>query len=97
MLVALSKIQTFVFSWTPLIYFLHVQCETPRPAPPAAGGPSLYPELVAGRVPPDGSYVGASSCNQYTDSLGSGQRVLSYSYYTPGDRSTGQFRVITEL
>lgn len=36
-----------------------------------------------GTIPPDGSYVGHSSCNLYTDHLGSGQDVLSYSYYTP--------------
>ena len=35
-------------------------------------------------TPSDGSYVGPSSCNEYTDRLGAGQRVLSYSYYTPG-------------
>ena len=37
-----------------------------------------------GRIPPDGSYVGSSSCNEFTDRLGAGQKVLSYSYYTPG-------------
>ena len=35
-------------------------------------------------TPSEGSYVGPSSCNEYTDRLGAGQRVLSYSYYTPG-------------
>ena len=35
-------------------------------------------------TPTEGSYVGPSSCNEYTDRLGAGQRVLSYSYYTPG-------------
>ena len=27
--------------------------------------------------------MGPSSCNEFTDRLGAGQRVLSYSYYTP--------------
>ena len=31
----------------------------------------------------DGSYVGLSSCNQYTSQLGSGQKVLTYTYFTP--------------
>ena len=31
----------------------------------------------------DGSYNGLSSCNQFTSMLGSGQNVLSYTYFTP--------------
>ena len=31
-----------------------------------------------------GSYVGQSTCNNFTSALGAGQRVLSYSYYRPG-------------
>ena len=42
-------------------------------------------KVSSGRIPPDGSYVGSSSCNDYTDKLGAGQKVLSYSYYTPGE------------
>ena len=42
-------------------------------------------KVFSGRIPPDGSYVGSSSCNDYTDKLGAGQKVLSYSYYTPGE------------
>ena len=30
-----------------------------------------------------GSFVGQSTCNSYTTALGAGQRVLSYTYYTP--------------
>ena len=41
-------------------------------------------KLTPGRTPPDGSYVGPSTCNDFTDRLGAGQKVLSYSYYTPG-------------
>ena len=33
--------------------------------------------------PPMGSFVGQSTCNSYTTALGAGQRVLSYTYYTP--------------
>ena len=44
-------------------------------------------DLQQGLLPPDGSYVGPSSCNPETDLRGSGQMVLSYSYYTPGIES----------
>ena len=30
-----------------------------------------------------GSYVGQSTCNNFTSVLGAGQRVLSYAYYRP--------------
>ena len=30
-----------------------------------------------------GSYVGPSTCNNFTSALGAGQRVLRYSYYRP--------------
>ena len=55
-------------------------CQRARPV----GGPDGRALLAAGRAPPDGSYVGRSSCNAYTEQLGSGQRVLSYSYYSAG-------------
>ena len=32
---------------------------------------------------PQTSYVGQSTCNNFTSALGAGQKVLSYSYYTP--------------
>ena len=32
---------------------------------------------------PAGVYIGPSSCDQYTSALGSGQKVLSYTYYSP--------------
>ena len=32
---------------------------------------------------PAGTYVGSSTCNRYTSAIGSGQKVLSYTYYTP--------------
>ena len=32
---------------------------------------------------PQGTYVGQSTCNNFTSALGAGQKVLSYSYYTP--------------
>ena len=32
---------------------------------------------------PVGVYVGPSTCNSYTSVLGSGQKVLSYTYYSP--------------
>ena len=30
---------------------------------------------------PDGTYVGLSTCNNYTTALGSGQKVLSYTFF----------------
>ena len=56
-------------------------CSCSRPLPPLGMDYSLA--LANGIVPPDGSYVGPSFCNSFTDHLGSGQKVLSYSYYTP--------------
>ena len=32
---------------------------------------------------PHGVYIGPSSCNDYTSALGAGQKVLSYTYYSP--------------
>ena len=37
-----------------------------------------------------GSYVGQSTCNNFTSALGAGQRVLSYSYYRPGVVASSQ-------
>ena len=34
-------------------------------------------------LPLDGAFVGRSTCNDYASSLGSGQKVLSYSFYIP--------------
>ena len=31
----------------------------------------------------DGTFVGLSSCDEFTTALGSGQRVLAYSFYVP--------------
>ena len=39
----------------------------------------------------DGSYVGPSSCDAFTSSLGSGQNVLSYTYYTPWRTSGSRY------
>ena len=68
------------------------QCERDREMPRL--GEDRRDQLMRGVTPPDGSYVGPSSCNKFTDLLGSGQKVLSYSYYTPGvtfqtDRKVG--------
>ena len=37
-----------------------------------------------------GTYVGQSTCNNFTSALGAGQRVLSYSYYRPPNAATKQ-------
>ena len=55
-------------------------CDCPRPLSPILEDFSA--SLLSGRVPPDGSYVGQSSCNKFTSHLGSGQNVLSYSFYS---------------
>jgi hypothetical protein len=62
-------------------------CLCTRPSPPISG-PSLVLSLLTGHPPPAGSYVGLSSCNSFTTHLGSGQNVLSYSYYTPHNTTT---------
>ena len=67
-----------------------VVCSCPRERPPVRRGEDRTDDLRRGQTPPDGSYVGPSSCNDYTDSLGSGQNVLSYSYYTPGTTAQGE-------
>ena len=48
--------------------------------------PASLRALLAATAPlsvADGSFVGMSTCDGFTSALGSGQRVLSYSYYTP--------------
>ena len=32
---------------------------------------------------PRGVYIGKSTCDEYTSAIGSGQKVLSYTYYSP--------------
>ena len=60
------------------------QCPRERQRQVPRRGEDRTGDLQRGLIPPDGSYVGPSSCNLETELLGSGQRVLSYSYYTPG-------------
>jgi len=38
-----------------------------------------------------GSFVGHSTCNSYTSALGAGQKVLSYSYYTPWQAAKARY------
>ena len=61
-----------------------IVCQCPRERQVPTKGDDRTGDLEEGVIPPDGSYVGPSSCNKETELLGSGQRVLSYSYYTPG-------------
>ena len=66
----------------PIKYFFHPDCPCHRLDPPAP--PPAPPPPTSGRwTPPLGSFVGPSTCNSYTTVLGAGQRVLSYTYYTP--------------
>ena len=39
---------------------------------------------------PDGTFVGLSSCDRFTSTLGSGQKVLSYAYFTPWNKEIKQ-------
>ena len=70
-------------------------CKCARPLPPLGEDYSSSLLDSRGAPPPAGAYVGQSSCNTYTDRLGAGQDVLSYSYYTPGNivhRSKGRLK-----
>lgn len=42
-------------------------------------------------VIPTGVYIGPSTCSDYSSVLGSGQRVLSYTYYTPWRNARKQY------
>merc|ERR1712227_105985 len=69
-------------------YFFHSSCECYRYAAKLQERiiPSFLPQFSQNSSLSslsDGSYVGLSSCNQYTSQLGSGQKVLTYSYFTP--------------
>ena len=67
---------------TPVKNFFHPDCSCHRPDPPTP--PPAPPPTTSGPwTPPLGSFVGPSTCNSYTTVLGAGQRVLSYTYYTP--------------
>ena len=73
-----------------IIHDIHpsrAECNCARPLPPR--GEDFSGSLAQGVIPPDGSFVGSSYCNYYTDMLGSGQNVISYSYYTPASLSSG--------
>ena len=72
-------------------YSFHPGCPCHRPGPALAAllaRQAEHAEFWAGRLGgpvrvPAGVFIGLSSCNQYTSVLGAGQRVLSYSYYSP--------------
>ena len=73
-------------------YSFHPSCKCSRLAPqlerlkiPFDKSASYWKEKLE-EVPlkiPVGDYVGPSSCNDFTSALGSGQKVLSYTYYSP--------------
>lgn len=68
-------------------YSFHPSCNCSRIGPRLS---SLHPPSsnIDWRDLEDGTFVGPSTCNEYTSALGSGQNVLSYTYYTPW-RSSG--------
>ena len=45
--------------------------------------PAAAPTLDTIGGAEDGTWVGPSSCDQFTTALGSGQRVVAYSFYVP--------------
>jgi len=81
-------------------YSFHPQCNCFRTAPNLAMLENNYAEAAiesakTSSTPwlfPKGTYVGNSTCNRYTSAIGSGQKVLSYTYYTPWRAHGGRFR-----
>ena len=51
---------------------------------------SLLESLLSMSALFDGTYVGLSSCNEFTSHLGSGQKVVSYAYFTPWNKNIKQ-------
>ena len=45
--------------------------------------PAAAPTLDTIGGAEEGTWVGPSSCDQFTTALGSGQRVVAYSFYVP--------------
>lgn len=81
-------------------YSFHSQCNCSRSAPNLSTLEKSYLASVISAAKssdtpwtfPDGTYVGHSTCNRYTSALGSGQKVLSYTYYTPWNTSGNRIR-----
>merc|ERR1712106_1030718 len=81
-------------------YSFHPKCNCVRSAPNLSNleksfDRSLVESAKSSSTPwtlPSGTYVGHSTCNRYTSALGSGQKVLSYTYYTPWKAKGGRFR-----
>jgi hypothetical protein len=79
-------------------YQLHPTCQCARRGPPLAQLEALFEPSTVGELgsrsrpwaPTPGSYVGPSTCDRYTSALGAGQRVLSYTYYTPWRAAGGR-------
>ena len=87
-LVSISALATY-YQYTLYISSLpipyrQIKCKCLKERPLPEYGEDRSRDLLDGVIPPAGSYVGKSSCNEFTDRLGAGQKVLSYSYYTPG-------------
>ena len=73
-------------------YFFHPSCNCSRQAPALTALQEHFEKskqfwrIKLSEVPvrlAAGVYVGSSSCNDYSSALGSGQKVLSYTYYSP--------------
>ena len=79
-------------------YQFHPSCQCARRGPSLAHLEALFEPSTVGELgsrsrpwaPAPGSYVGPSTCDRYTSALGAGQRVLSYTYYTPWRAAGGR-------
>ena len=66
-------------------------CFVTRPGPSLAALSRQSPAVPSSSLA-DGTFVGRSRCSHFTTALGSGQKVLSYTYYTPWRAAGGRFR-----
>ena len=72
-----------ILSNLPLLRKLLVAVFRQYPPVHTAVVPAAAPTLDTIGGAEDGTWVGPSSCDQFTTALGSGQRVVSYSFYVP--------------
>ena len=74
-----------------LISGVNIGCFETR-AGPSLAALSRHSPAVPSSSLADGTFVGPSRCSHFTTALGSGQKVLSYTYYTPWRAAGGRFR-----
>lgn len=67
-------------------YFFHPSCKCSRPGPHLDNlkvSKHWNKRVKISLKIPDSTFVGNSTCNDYASALGAGQKVISYSYYSP--------------